>query len=67
MATVSYTRTTVARNPQDTASPGAPVVQGAVNIANVNAPITVELSSLQSRGLERWNLTPGEAITITVS
>jgi hypothetical protein len=65
MATLTYTRTTVARNPQDTASPGAPAAQTPVAFDPKGAAIVVQLSS--SRGVEIFPLTVGEAVNIVVS
>ena len=67
MPTVAYTRTTVARNPVDTASPGTPTAQPTVTFATTGFPISVRLMSQSVRGEEVFNLTVGEQITITVS
>jgi hypothetical protein len=67
MATVTITRTTVARNPLDTKTPGAPAAQTPIVVDAKNDPITVQLGSLNSRGLDLWPLTVGESITIAVA
>jgi hypothetical protein len=67
MATVTINRTTVARNPQDTKTPGAPTAQTAIVVDAKSDPIVVQLGSLNSRGLDIWPLTVGESISIAVT
>jgi hypothetical protein len=67
MATVTINRTTVARNPQDTLSPPAGAAQTPIVVNAGNDPITVQLGSLNTRGLDLWRLTPGESISIAVT
>jgi hypothetical protein len=67
MATVTINRTTVARNPVDTTTPGAPTAQPAIVVDAKGDPITVQVGSLNSRGLDLWRLTVGESVTIAVT
>lgn len=67
MATITITRTTVARNPRDTASPGAPAAQTPIVLDAKDNPVWVRISAAPARGLDLVNLTVGESVTIAAT
>jgi hypothetical protein len=67
MATITITRTTVARNPLDTASPGAPAAQTPIVIDSKSNPVQVQVSASPARGMDLINLTVGESVTIAAT